>query len=90
MGAPGSQAVGPEVSPPGQRDWVLHWAWNWLFSYNTDEGGHAKFSCVSVPGGAGKGATAPTPPCLKSACEAAILAGASRLEVGERKGFNPG
>ena len=42
MGAPGSQAVGPEVSPPGQRDWVLHWAWNCLFSYNTEEG----MSCV--------------------------------------------
>ena len=45
---------------------------------------------VFVPGGTGKGTTAQTTPCLKSACEAAILAGASWLEAGERRGFNPG
>ena len=43
-----------------------------------------------VPGGTGKGATAQTTPYLKSACEAAFLTGASWLEAGERKGFNPG
>ena len=89
MGAYESRASGPEVSPPGHRDWVLHWAWK-RPSLLQDGGGHVGFSCMFVPGGAGKGTMAPTTPCLKSTCEAAILAGASWLEVGERKGFNPG
>ena len=34
--------------------------------------------------------TPPFTPYLKSACEAAFLTGASLLEAGERKGFDPG